>query len=227
MKITKNTVVVMTYTLKVDGEIADQAPVEMPFDYIQGANMILPKLEEAVEGLEPGAEYSAVISAADGYGEYDEKLCFDIPKSSFAIGGKIREDLLVVGNIVPMLDMQGGVVRARIVEIKEKDVKVDFNDIMAGKDLDFSGKILSVREATEKELTEGLHGEFLPKEHCCHGHCKNKGGEGHECHCHDESDGHECNCHDESDGHECNCNGGSDSHECRCHDGEGGDCDCK
>ena len=206
----------MTYTLKVDGEIADQATVEMPFDYIQGANMILPKLEETVEGLEPGAEYSAVISAADGYGEYDEKLCFDIPKSSFAIDGKIREDLLVVGNIVPMLDMQGGVVRARIVEIKEKDVKVDFNDIMAGKDLDFSGKILSVREATEKELTEGLHGEFLPKEHCCHGHCKNKGGEGHECHCHDESDGHECHC-----------NGGSDSHECRCHDGEGGDCDCK
>ena len=206
----------MTYILKVDGEIADQATVEMPFDYIQGANMILPKLEETVEGLEPGAEYSAVISAADGYGEYDEKLCFDIPKSSFAIDGKIREDLLVVGNIVPMLDMQGGVVRARIVEIKEKDVKVDFNDIMAGKDLDFSGKILSVREATEKELTEGLHVEFLPKEHCCHGHCKNKGGEGHECHCHDESDWHECNC-----------NGGSDSHECRCHDGEGGDCDCK
>ena len=216
MKITKNTVVVMTYTLKVDGEIADQATVEMPFDYIQGANMILPKLEEAVEGLEPGAEYSAVISAADGYGKYDEKLCFDIPKSSFAIDGKIREDLLVVGNIVPMLDMQGGVVRARIVEIKEKDVKVDFNDIMAGKDLDFSGKILSVREATEKELTEGLHGEFLPKEHCCHGHCKNKGGEGHECHCHDDDEGHECHC-----------NGGSDSHECRCHDGEGGDCDCK
>lgn len=217
----------MTYTLNVDGKIADQATEEKPFDYIHGANMILPKLEEALDGMEPGEEYSTVISAADGYGEYDEKLCFDIPKSSFAIDGKIREDLLVVGNIVPMLDRQGGVVRARIVEIKENDVKVDFNDIMAGKVLNFSGIILSVREATDKELTEGLHGEFLPKEHCCHGKCKNKGGEGHECHCHDGEEAHECHCHDGGEeAHECHCHDGNDGHECHCHDGSE-DCDCK
>ena len=43
---------------------------------------------------------------------------------------------------------------------------MDFNHPMAGKTLDFKGKIISVREATEAELKNGLHGEFLPQDDC-------------------------------------------------------------
>ena len=64
---------------------------------------------------------------------------------------------------------------------------------------------IRIKNETEKELKEGLHGEYLPKEAgcchgkggCCHGHheegheCKH--GEGHECH---HGEGHECHCHD-------------------------------
>ena len=107
---------------------------------------------------------------------------------------------------------------AQIIEIKDEDVTVDFNHPMAGKTLLFSGRVLSVREATEQELKEGLHGEFLPPEaHHCHRH-----GKGGCCHHHDhEGEGchHEGGCHHE-DGEGC-CGGqGGDG----CRHGEGGCC---
>jgi len=62
---------------------------------------------------------------------------------------------------------------------------------MAGKTLHFTGKVESVRSATEKELTEGLHGEYLPQEE-------------HKC-CHGKGDCHKGDCH-KGEG-DCDCNG--------------------
>ena len=77
---------------------------------------------------------------------------------------------------------------------------MDFNHPMAGKTLHFTGKVESVREATEKELTEGLHGEFVPREGCskCHGGCHGDCEGGCEGECEGEGNCHEegtCKCH--------------------------------
>ena len=85
-----------------------------------------------------------------------------------------------------MLDQQGQVVQGKVAAVKEDTVAMDFNHPMAGKTLNFSGNVVSVREATQKELTEGLHGEYLPEEeHCCK---KGKGG----CHRGDKKEGECC-----------------------------------
>lgn len=216
MKISLNKVAVIRYTLRVEGEIIDSADQE--FDYIHGTHTLLPKFEEMVEGKQEGDNFSFTVSCDDAYGPYNPDERFDIPKTSFSVNGEIREDLLTVGRMIPMLNGQGEVVRAIIVEVKENEVTVDFNHPLAGKDLDFEGCVLSVRKATEKELKEGLHGEFLPPEehHCCHGggkgccHSEGHGEDGeHHC-CHGE--GHEdggCCCHGEGEGHKeggCCCN---------------------
>ena len=75
-----------------------------------------------------------------------------------------------------------------------RETSVGTNHPMAGKTLNFTGKIVSVRDATEKELREGLHGEYLPREEerCCHG----KGR------CHKDDPDHEC-CHKDDPDHEC------------------------
>ena len=161
MKVEKDKVVVMTYELTVDGQVVDKVSKEEPFDYIQGEHILIPRLEEEIEGKEPGDSFECVISPADGYGEYDLKLVFDIPKDAFLDekSGKIREDLLQVGNYVPMLNSSGQVCRGMVVEVKEEKVTMDFNPPMAGKSMHFKGEIITVRDATEKELSEGLHGE--------------------------------------------------------------------
>ena len=204
MKIEKNRVVELTYELEVEGEIVDKSTTEKPLDYIHGTHMLLPKFESEIEGKEPGDSFAFTLTPEEGYGEVDPNKIIDLPKSAFAIDGEVQEDLLVVGKVIPMLNSAGMVVQGTVKEVKGDNVTMDFNLRMAGKTLNFSGAIVSVREATEKELTEGLHGEFLPQQcHCgggCHGGCEGGcHGDG-ECH----SDGHECNCHEGTE-HGCEC----------------------
>lgn len=201
MKVEQNKVVVLTYELTVDGKVADSATEERPLDYIHGTHMLIPKFEQNLEGKEPGDGFAFTIEAAEGYGEYDDKLKFDVPKTAFEVDGKLMEELLEVGRIVPLLNSAGQVCQATVVEVKDEAVTLDFNHPMAGKTLNFAGKVISVREATEKELTQGLHGEFLPQEECscgCHGHHHHDG----ECGCGCEDEG-ECDCDGDHEGHCC------------------------
>ena len=200
MKIEKNKVVVLTYELDVEGRVVDRATAERPLDYIQGMHMLIPRFEQEVEGLEPGAAFAFTLPPEEGYGPYDDSKRKPLPKEAFTINGEVREDLMEVGRLLPLVNGYGEVVQAVVTEVRENDVVMDFNHPMAGKTLHFTGTVLSVREATEKELAEGLHGEFLPPEeehHCCHGHGKGhcRHGEGHH-----HEDGH-C-CHGEGHGHE-------------------------
>ena len=196
MKIAPNTVVEFSYELEVDGQVVDRTTKERPLDYIHGTGSLLPKLEAHIEGMEPGATFDVTLSPADGYGEVDPSRIIDLPKAAFEVNGEVREDLLVPGNTIPMMNSMGGVIPGVVIEVSEDSVKMDLNHQMAGKTLHFTGEVLSVREATEKELTEGLHGEFVHSCGCggCHGGSDCGGCEG--GHCGEEHDGDcGCGCH--------------------------------
>ena len=191
MKIAQNAVVEFCYDLEVDGQIVDKTTKERPLDYIHGTGGLLPKLEAHIEGMEPGDKFDVTLSPAEGYGEVNPDMVIDLPKSAFEVNGEVREDLLVPGNTIPMLNSMGGVIPGVVLEVTADSVKMDLNHQMAGKTLHFTGEILTVREATEKELTEGLHGEFVHSCGCggCHGHeggcgdCGGGCGEDHDCGC--------------------------------------------
>ena len=211
MKVEKNKVVAVSYKLEVEGKIADQSAPGQPLEYIHGTGMLLPKFEAALAGKEPGEGFDFVLSPEDGYGRYDPSYKIDLPKSAFAIDGKVREDLLVIGRTIPMLNQGGQVVQGTVADVTEMAVTMDFNHPMAGKTLHFTGQVESVRDASDKELTEGLHGEYLPPEEGCGG-CHGGG-------CHKEDGG--CCGQEGGDG----CHHGEDhgDGEC-CHHGEGEGC---
>ena len=177
MKIEKHKVVEFSYELEVDGTVVDHTTKERPLDYIHGTGSLLPKLEEHIEGMEPGAKFDVTLSPADGYGEVNPDMIIDLPKSAFEVNGEVREDLLVPGNTIPMLNSMGGVVPGVVLEVTPETVKMDLNHRMAGKTLHFTGEVISVREATEKELTEGLHGEYVHTCGVCGGGCHGHDGE--------------------------------------------------
>ena len=211
MKITQNAVVEFCYELEVEGQVVDKTTKEKPLDYIHGTGSLLPKLEAHIEGMQAGDRFDITLAPADGYGEVDPQRIIDLPKAAFEVNGEVREDLLVPGNTIPMMNSMGGVIPGVVLEVTEDSVKMDLNHQMAGKTLHFTGEIVSVREATEKELTEGLHGEYVHSCGCGGGGCHGGGCHGGDC-------GGDCG------GHDGDCGCGGHEGDCGC-GGEGG-CGC-
>lgn len=215
MQIAHQTVVQMHYTLKDDnGNTIDSSVGKEPLEYIQGLGMIVPGLEKAMVGKSVGDKFDVVVLPAEGYGEYNKGLVSEIPKTAF------QGDDVQVG-MTFYAQTPNGILPIRILEVKEDKVTVDANHELAGKNLNFAIEVVSVRQATEKEL------ESLQHHHChCHDHedehecCGGKEhGEGHEC-CggKNHGEGHEC-CggKEHGEGHEC-CGGKNHDkdHECCC-----------
>lgn len=183
MKIKEHSVVALTYELTVDGAVADKCTEEKPLEFIQGMGYLLPQFEANIAGLEAGDPFAFTLSAKDGYGEIDPQRIIDLPVDAFKDqNGKLLTELMVVGNTVTLVNQLGQPVPAKIVEVGTESVKMDINHPMAGKTLNFTGKIMNVREATEKEIKEGLHGEFVHSCNCgggCNGgECGGCGQEG-------------------------------------------------
>ena len=158
MKIEKLKVVSVTYDLRTDGfegQIVESATEENPLKFIFGIGMMLPAFEAQLEGLEQGDTFQFKLSADDAYGQPNPENILDIPIQAFDVDGKRQNDLLQVGNVIPMQDNEGNQFYGEIKEIGEDTVKMDFNHPMAGKDLYFIGKVIEVRDATPEELDHG------------------------------------------------------------------------
>ena len=84
-----------------------------------------------------------------------ESAVVNVPKSIFMVDGQIDENLLKLGNTVPMMDAEGRRMNGKILSIDEEAVQMDFNHPMAGNDLFFKGQVSEIREATEEELNHG------------------------------------------------------------------------
>ena len=158
MNIEKNTVVSLNYELRTEGfdsHIVEKTDEDHPLEFIFGVGMMIPKFEENLKGKSVNDIFQFMITAEEGYGLSTDENVVELPKTVFQIDGKVNEDLLVVGKILPLQDNTGHMFNGKVAEIKKDSVVMDFNHPMADKDLYFTGKINSVRKATDEELDHG------------------------------------------------------------------------
>jgi FKBP-type peptidyl-prolyl cis-trans isomerase SlyD len=159
MKIAPEKVVSVSYTLTLDnGTIADVADETQPFLFIHGVGQTLPAFDNYLDGLVAGDDFNFRLSAEDAYGMPNANFVVDIPKSIFD-GPDVPKDILQLGAVLPMQDQSGNPMDGKVVAIVDDVVKMDFNHPLAGEPLNFSGKIIEVRDATAEELDHGhVHG---------------------------------------------------------------------
>jgi FKBP-type peptidyl-prolyl cis-trans isomerase SlyD len=160
MKIAPNTHVALTYKLLVDGEIADEATADRPLEFIYGAGFLLPAFEENIKGLKAGDTFAFQLDAANGYGETMAEAVIELPKTAFMVDGRIDEEMLQEGSMIPMMDNQGHQLAGVVIRVADETVTMDFNHPLAGKELNFSGKVEEVREVTDVDRAKymGLGG---------------------------------------------------------------------
>jgi FKBP-type peptidyl-prolyl cis-trans isomerase SlyD len=150
VKVEPGQVVAMEYTLKVDGQVADTSEGREPLEYVHGAGNIIPGLEREMIGMGVGESKEVVVAALDAYGEEDEKAFMDVPVDQFP-----KDIQMKVGTELQVQNQAGQPMYARIVQVGEKSVRLDFNHPLAGKELHFSVKVVDVRRATQEEKEHG------------------------------------------------------------------------
>lgn len=162
MTIDINSVVSLNYKLSnhTTGEKIEETTTENPMVFLYGVGQLMPEFEDNLHGKKVGDAFDFSIVADNAYGQHSEDNIVMIPLNVFQDeSGKINEDEIRVGAIVPMSDNEGNHMRGQIKDINSEFVKMDFNHPLAGQDLHFSGEILDVRKATADELAHGhVHG---------------------------------------------------------------------
>jgi FKBP-type peptidyl-prolyl cis-trans isomerase SlyD len=165
MPIAKNNVVFISYQLAFPDEDGQPDVVEIvdekePMVFIHGLSGLPEAFEENLLGLNEGDSFDFSISAEDAYGNVDPNAIIELPKSIFQAEGQNADDILQIGNFIPMTDDQGNRMQGLVVSIEGETVTMDFNHPLAEKTLMFQGKILKIREATPEEIAHGhVHGE--------------------------------------------------------------------
>ena len=162
MKIEKNKVVALSYTLyknDENGEVLEVCTAEKPLQFVFAKEQLLPKFEENITNLEEGDDFDFVVETKEAYGERIEDAVVEVPLEVFTMNGVVQKDILFPGSQIPMRDNTGHPINGTVVSVDESKavVVMDFNHSLAGIDLYFTGKVESVREATEEELAQGMN----------------------------------------------------------------------
>lgn len=165
MKIAENTVVGLTYELKVSKfedeiesvpfsvEVRDN---EDPFYFIFSKSDLPIKFEEQLLGKEVGNSFNFMLDAEDAYGVHDEELVLTLSKSQFSEENGFTSEMLEEGNFLPLMDDEGNSLQAKVIKDLGDDLILDFNHSLVGFDLHFDGEVMDVRKATREELADGL-----------------------------------------------------------------------
>ena len=132
------------------GETLDSSEGQDPLTYLHGTSSLIPGLERELEGKQVGDDLTTVITPADGYGEQDDALIRDIPRSAFGDVDDLSPGMLFQG---------GGEGEApqvfTVTKITGDQVTVDGNHALAGMTLKFDVSIESIRDAMPEELDHG------------------------------------------------------------------------
>lgn len=150
MRIEKNTVVAIDYTLKDDdGQVLDSSEGQSPLTYLHGTGGIIPGLERELDGKEVGDELEVSVAPADAYGERNEALRQGVPKSQFESVPDLAPGMQF------QVDSNAGPMVITVIEIGEEEVTVDGNHPLAGVNLNFAVTVRDIREATQEEIEHG------------------------------------------------------------------------
>ena len=154
MKITKDTVVQIHYTIKNEqGESLETSRDGDAMAYLHGHNNMIVGVEQALEGKEKGETFTAVVEPKDGYGERQEDAIQRVPTKHLQGAKKWAPGMVAV------VQTEQGQRQVTVLKVGKFMVTVDLNPPLAGQTLNFDLEVVDVRAATQEELDHGhAHG---------------------------------------------------------------------
>lgn len=157
MEITPRCVVALTWTLKDSmGDTLDT--LDEPVEFLIGGDDLLPRIDEALQGHQPGDEIDLNLEPVDAFGDFDDQMLFLEPRQLFPEA--LEEGMIFEGHTLPE-GVNPGLPRDAlytVADIYPDHVVLDGNHPLAGISLRLAIKVHAVREATPEELQQGSAG---------------------------------------------------------------------
>ena len=122
-----------------DGSVFDSSEGRDPLAFTMGQGQIIPGLEKAFDGLAAGDEKTVTVPAAEAYGEHNPQAVQQIPRSE--IPDNIPTE---PGPQLQMPAPNGQAIPVMVTDATDEHITLDANHPLAGKDLTFAVKIVSV-----------------------------------------------------------------------------------
>ena len=131
--------------------------VEFPLGYVHGHNEVLaPSVHMELEGKSAGDAIEVVIDGNQIFGPRDESLVFTDRIEN------VPEDYRQIGVSI-LMESESGQTRTFIVtRMDGETLTVDGNNPLCGREVVFRLEVLSVRDATDEELTVGAATAEVP-----------------------------------------------------------------
>ena len=132
--------ITLEYTgLLKDGKVFDTSEGRQPLTFTVGKGEVIKGFEEGVKGLSAESEKTIVIEPGQAYGEHNPALVMEVPKKAFS---NLKE--VQAGAQYTIQAPNGQIVQIKVVEVRDESLLVDLNHPLAGQELTFKVRVISV-----------------------------------------------------------------------------------
>lgn len=122
-----------------DGSVFDSSEGREPLSFTLGSGQIIPGLDAALDGMAVGEAKTVTIPPEQAYGPHDPQARQAIPREQIPADVPVEP-----GTMLQMQTPDGQAVPVTVAEADDKQVVLDANHPLAGKDLTFAVEIVAI-----------------------------------------------------------------------------------
>jgi FKBP-type peptidyl-prolyl cis-trans isomerase 2 len=122
-----------------DGTEFDSSEGNDPIVFTIGAGQVIAGFEDAIEGMRAGDTKTERIEAENAYGDHREELVFTVPREQMPEGTEVE-----VGDMLRVGFPDGSNAAVQVAAMDDQTVTLDANHPLAGKNLTFELRLVSI-----------------------------------------------------------------------------------
>lgn len=122
-----------------DGTIFDSSEGGDPISFTIGGGEVISGFETAIEGMSIGDEKTQKIESEHAYGPRRDELIFRVGREQLPDGSEVE-----VGDVLRIGFPDGSSAAVKVAEMDEASLTLDANHPLAGKDLTFELRLVSI-----------------------------------------------------------------------------------
>ena len=142
MQITFGSLITMHFALRLaDGMTVESSFDNEPLAFVLGDGSLDKGLELALIGLVAGDRQTLTLMPGQAFGTRDDAALQTVPREQFPADMPLEK-----GMIIGFTGAGGEELAGAVIAVDERDVRVDFNHPLAGREFEFEVHILTVED---------------------------------------------------------------------------------